>query len=50
MAQAAVAAQGSTRKKNRTGKVVSSVLIKIIVVLICFIDIYPIFWMITASF
>ncbi len=51
MAQAAAAAlEGGTSKKKKTGRAISSVVIKVIVILICFVDIYPIFWMITASF
>ena len=51
MAQAAAAAlEGGTSKKKKTGRAISSVVIKAIVILICFVDIYPIFWMITASF
>ena len=34
---------------DKTKQIISNVLIKLVIVIICLVDIYPIFWMITAS-
>ncbi len=46
---AATASNAAEAKKHKAQRITSSILVKIIIFVICVIDIYPIFWMLTAS-